>query len=320
MDKRLKRGDVRADGRVFWAYAKECKNGENWITNQKFLEKKKAASDRGKKQKALNQLKQNKHKHKRGDVREDGMIFWQYKPTRKKREYWITAEQYAEKNGKIKSLEKIHQKRKKTLRCGTVRGDGMIFWAYNRGMKNGEWWMSPSDFAAHKKSHAKRTCRNSKARRAVDPLYKFTEKVRNLVGSAMAKGGFSKNSRTENIIGCNFSEFSKYIESQFTEGMNWRNQGEWHMDHILPISAATTKEEVIALNHYTNFQPLWAVDNLRKQDKYDPAELKKYLESWNRKRKTESADLAANIREKRSQSKSSQKQQELFDLCALKAG
>lgn len=51
--------------------------------------------------------------------------------------------------------------------------------------------------------------------------------------------------------------------------MNWSNQGIWHLDHIKPISLATTEEEVIALNHYTNFQPLWAEDNLRKGNKYE---------------------------------------------------
>jgi hypothetical protein len=53
------------------------------------------------------------------------------------------------------------------------------------------------------------------------------------------------------------------------EEMSWENQGEWHLDHIMPISLAKTEEEVIKLNHYTNFQPLWAEDNVRKSNKYD---------------------------------------------------
>ena len=48
--------------------------------------------------------------------------------------------------------------------------------------------------------------------------------------------------------------------------MTWDNQGEWHLDHIYPISKATTEEEVIALCHYKNYQPLWAADNLAKAD------------------------------------------------------
>jgi hypothetical protein len=43
--------------------------------------------------------------------------------------------------------------------------------------------------------------------------------------------------------------------------------GQWHLDHIIPISKAKTYEDAIILNHYTNFQALWAIDNLRKYNK-----------------------------------------------------
>ena len=48
--------------------------------------------------------------------------------------------------------------------------------------------------------------------------------------------------------------------------MSWSNHGKWHLDHIIPISSARTKEEAIKLNHYSNFQPLWAIDNLVKHN------------------------------------------------------
>ena len=51
---------------------------------------------------------------------------------------------------------------------------------------------------------------------------------------------------------------------QFTEGMTWDNYGEWQIDHIVPLSSGETLEELIALNHYTNLQPLWADENNRK--------------------------------------------------------
>jgi hypothetical protein len=50
--------------------------------------------------------------------------------------------------------------------------------------------------------------------------------------------------------------------------MTLENHGLWHIDHIKPIALATTEEEVIKLNHYTNLQPLWAKDNLKKGAKY----------------------------------------------------
>ena len=57
------------------------------------------------------------------------------------------------------------------------------------------------------------------------------------------------------------------IETKFKKGMSFENHGEWHLDHIYPISLAKSEEEVIKLNHYTNFQPLWSEDNLRKSNK-----------------------------------------------------
>ena len=58
-----------------------------------------------------------------------------------------------------------------------------------------------------------------------------------------------------------------HLEGLFMEGMSWENQGEWHLDHIIPVSIATSEEEIIKLNHYTNFQPLWAEDNIIKSNK-----------------------------------------------------
>ena len=49
--------------------------------------------------------------------------------------------------------------------------------------------------------------------------------------------------------------------------MKWDNHGKWHIDHIIPLSSAETEEEVYNLCHYTNLQPLWGEDNLKKGKK-----------------------------------------------------
>ena len=64
-----------------------------------------------------------------------------------------------------------------------------------------------------------------------------------------------------------FDFFRNYIQKQFTEGMTFENYGSWHLDHIKPLALAKSEEDVILLNHYTNFQPLWAEDNLKKGSK-----------------------------------------------------
>lgn len=100
-----------------------------------------------------------------------------------------------------------------------------------------------------------------------DPLFKLKSSIRNRINLSFKRGGFTKKSKTGEILGCSFEEFRLYLEPLFTENMNWENQGEWHLDHIIPVSLAETEEEVIKLNHYTNFQPLWAEDNIRKSNK-----------------------------------------------------
>ena len=52
-------------------------------------------------------------------------------------------------------------------------------------------------------------------------------------------------------------------------GMTWDNYGEWHIDHIKPCSSFNMliEEERKRCFHYTNLQPLWAIDNIKKSDK-----------------------------------------------------
>lgn len=106
-------------------------------------------------------------------------------------------------------------------------------------------------------------------RRQIDPIFKFTGNIRNLICKSfkIGKNEFGKNAKTEEILGCTIEEFRSYIEDKFVKDMSFENYGKWHLDHIIPISIANTEEEIIKLNHYTNFQPLWAEDNLKKGNK-----------------------------------------------------
>jgi hypothetical protein len=113
-------------------------------------------------------------------------------------------------------------------------------------------------------------------RKKTDPLFKFSSNLRSLITCSFKRGKnkYKKNEKTETILGCTIEEFRIYIQSQFKKGMTFENHGKWHLDHIIPLSSATTEEEIIKLNHYTNFQPLWAEDNLSKKDKIIEKQLK----------------------------------------------
>lgn len=107
----------------------------------------------------------------------------------------------------------------------------------------------------------------NKRRRSIDKLFKFKGNLRNLIKNSLIKQGYSKKSKTYEIVGISYEEFLLYIESKFQEGMSWENYGDWHLDHIIPISLASSENEVILLSNYKNFQPLWKLDNLRKSNK-----------------------------------------------------
>jgi hypothetical protein len=93
-----------------------------------------------------------------------------------------------------------------------------------------------------------------------DPIYKLKDSLRNHV-KRIAKGGKQASS----IIGCTWEEAKAHIERQFSAGMSWDNHGlMWELDHVIPLSYATTPEEAIKLSHYTNIRPLLKLDNRRK--------------------------------------------------------
>lgn len=126
--------------------------------------------------------------------------------------------------------------------------------------------------AYYKKNKAtiiKRVVEYTREKRSTDYVFYLKSKIRRLVALAISNNGYTKKSRTHEILGCDYEAFVKHIESQFKDGMSWDNRNEWHIDHIIPLASAKTEDDVIRLNHYTNLQPLWAIDNLKKGAKYN---------------------------------------------------
>ena len=108
--------------------------------------------------------------------------------------------------------------------------------------------------------------------------FRLKRSLRCTINGSFKRKRYKKNSKTVEILGCSFEFFKQYIESKFESWMNWDNHGKyngelnygWDLDHIIPTSSATTEEEIIKLNHYTNFQPLCSKINRNiKKDKLD---------------------------------------------------
>jgi len=109
-----------------------------------------------------------------------------------------------------------------------------------------------------------------------DPIFKFKEITRKTVNSHFKKLGYSKPCRTLEILGIDDKGLVKYIEGLFQDGMTWQNRGEWHTDHIVPISIGDTIDEIKYLNHYTNLRPLWKDENLKKSNLINDSNIELY--------------------------------------------
>ena len=107
--------------------------------------------------------------------------------------------------------------------------------------------------------------------RKQNPSYKLKEYMITQIYNAITKYKGVKKSRTVDYIGLSIPEFKKYLENKFEEGMNWDNYGEWHVDHIKPISwhKISNEEELKKCFHYTNLQPLWGKANVKKGNRWE---------------------------------------------------
>ncbi len=121
-----------------------------------------------------------------------------------------------------------------------------------------EWVKTNSEVLSAKRRVYKKNKYNN------DSFYKLKHNIGCLIRFGFKKHGFTKKSRTYEILGCSYEEFKLYLESRWEHWMNWGNHGlyngtldyGWDIDHIIPLSSAKTERELILLNHYTNLQPL----------------------------------------------------------------
>lgn len=108
----------------------------------------------------------------------------------------------------------------------------------------------------------------SKTRRMKDPAFKIRCNLRSRISGLIKRG--SKRSSITKALGCSLEELKQYLESKFQQGMTWENYGSrgWHVDHIKPLCSFDLTDPVQFQQaiHYTNLQPLWFYENLKKRD------------------------------------------------------
>ena len=127
---------------------------------------------------------------------------------------------------------------------------------------------SSPDKLAHRVAEAK-------VRKAKDIHFRIRERLRSSLATAARAYIFKKQDTTFSLLGCTLSEFQAHIEAQWQQGMSWdnwgRGVGKWNIDHIRPVASfdLTLLEHQRECFHFTNMQPLWATENVRKGAKWD---------------------------------------------------
>ena len=114
-----------------------------------------------------------------------------------------------------------------------------------------------------------------KQKRNNDPHWRLRRNLASRVWETVA--GNVKSATTMKLVGCSVQDLRKHLESQFTEGMSWDNYGKnkakqnnypdwWDIDHKKACSKfdLSIPEQQAICFHFTNLQPLWHIDNIRK--------------------------------------------------------
>ena len=110
-----------------------------------------------------------------------------------------------------------------------------------------------------------------KMRVASNIQFKLACNLRCRFSSALKKG--TKSGSAVRDLGCTIAELKLYFEERFKLGMTWDNhgigKGKWHIDHEYPLSKVdlTDRKQLLRVCHYTNLQPLWSEENIRKGNK-----------------------------------------------------
>lgn len=100
-----------------------------------------------------------------------------------------------------------------------------------------------------------------------DEVYHLKVNLRCAIGKSFSRTNHIKESYSQDILGCTIEEAKEHLEQTWFDNYGTPYNGEpVHIDHIIPLATAKTKEDVIKLCHISNLQYLKPEDNLRKKD------------------------------------------------------
>jgi hypothetical protein len=167
------------------------------------------------------------------------------------------------KGGKKESDKRYYQKNKER------RLQYFTEWQKNNQNKRKQYLKEYREKNIDRIREVKRTY--EKTRKANDPLYKLINNFRTAIYQVLKENNVKKNGHYFDILKYSPDDLINHLESKFTDKMTWDNYGEWHVDHILPISSFDIKEigdeEFMRCWELKNLQPLWGDENIRKSNR-----------------------------------------------------
>lgn len=103
-------------------------------------------------------------------------------------------------------------------------------------------------------------------RKKNDPEFKAERAIRGVLTCFLRRAQMGKTGQTNEVLGYTTDEFMLHMQRQFTKGMSWENYGDWHIDHIIPVSEYVKSGETdpAVINCLTNLMPRWAKENISK--------------------------------------------------------
>jgi hypothetical protein len=150
---------------------------------------------------------------------------------------------------------------------------------YEKTRRGGGYYEKPEIKASREKyfSNPKVIENRNKQRRkkrAIDHKYRLRMNVSCSIWQSLKRSGSNKsNTHWEKLVGYSLSDLKKHLEKLFIPGMSWDNYGDWHIDHIIPVSKFNFSDpshlDFKRCWSLKNLRPLWALDNLRKNNKIE---------------------------------------------------
>ena len=190
-------------------------------------------------------------KLKRGDVREDGFVFWGYHATAKNGEYWISRDKYDKKVEASREISRRSYRKNREKILPKMRAYAKDWYCNKGGREYNKNYQKSDKYREYRRS-------NKNLQIGLNLRTRIRQSLK----------GVAKCDSHNSLLGCTPNELRKHLEAQFRDGMSWDNYGYygWHIDHIRPCSSfdLSLESEQRKCFHFTNLQPLWANENYAK--------------------------------------------------------